>query len=446
MESFTLGTGASIYSQKLVPAILGANHEVILVTCYWAKSKTLSALCTALEELARQRQQQQQQTPSADALRVRICFSSRSFLQKLFHTPSRDGYAYPPATWTTKLGLPSPHLLSAGNIDLKVKSLFFLPFSVMHPKFLIVDRQRAFLPSCNVSWEPWLEACLEISRQTAHGDAMDDLLRFYRQVWDKDLDLSVPLLQPGQIPLHDDSRARQLQSLLKSSADVSTRLIDIGVPLDAVEVLPSWHHRNPAFCLWPWKDPVPPQTPLNHALLRLFREATTEVYMHTPNLTSAPVISAVLDTLARGVDVSIVTGRSMMVWEQVLTAGTTTSRCIAGLRKRYQRLLKRDRTRNSRARQDVGIEAQNISPGSLKIQYFKPIAGSTAEEEPVHDHVKLTIVDGEHTVLGSGNMDRASWFTSQELGILIHNATFSTAIKNTLDTIMEGRLENVFPS
>lgn len=443
MESFTLGTGASIYSQKLVPAILEANHEIILVTCYWAQSKTLSGLCAALEDLAQRRQHPHEQITST--IRVRICFSSRSFLQKLFHTPSTEGYVYPPATWTTKLGLPSPQLLAAGNIDLRVKSLFFLPFSVMHPKFLIVDRQRAFLPSCNVSWEPWLEACLEVSRQLAHDDPMDDLLQFYRQVWDKDLDLSVPLQQPVETS-EQDSFSRHIQAMIKSPADASTKLIDIGVPSDAVKILPSWHRRNPAFCLWPWKDPVPPQTPLNNALLELFREATTEVYIHTPNLTSAPVISAILETLAHGVDVTLVTGRSMMVWEQVLTAGTTTGWCIRRLQKRYQRLLKADQNKRAPpAQQDVDIEAQNIPPGSLKIQYFKPVAGSTREEEPVQDHIKLTIVDGEHTVLGSGNMDRASWFTSQELGILIHSTTFSATIKNTVDSIMQGRLENVFP-
>lgn len=446
MESFTLGTGASIYSQKLLPAVLAAKHEVILVTCYWAQSKTLSALCATLEELAKQRQQQQQQQP-ANVLRVRVCFSSRSFFQKLFHTSSPDGYVYPPATWTTKLGLPSPQTLAAGNIDLKVKSLFFLPFSVMHPKFLIVDRQRAFLPSCNVSWEPWLEGCLELSRRAAHEDPLDHLLEFYRGVWEKDLDLNAPLPQPLEIS--EQHYSRHIEAMIKSPADVSTKLSNLSVPSDAVEVLPSWHRRNPAFSFRPWKDPVPPQTPLNNALLKLLQEATTEIYIHTPNLTSAPIISAVLDTLARGVDVSIVTGRSMMVWEQVLTAGTTTAWCVKRLKKRYQQLVESDRNRKRPAapgQQDVvDVEAQNVSPGSLKVQYFKPIAGSTLEEEPVHDHLKLTIVDAKHTVLGSGNMDRASWFTSQELGILIHSATFSAAIRSTVDRVMEGRLEDVFP-
>ena len=37
--------------------------------------------------------------------------------------------------------------------------------------------------------------------------------------------------------------------------------------------------------------------------------------------------------------------------------------------------------------------------------------------EPVKSHFKCVIMDEEITILGSGNMDRASWYTSQELGI-----------------------------
>lgn len=445
MESFTLGTGASIHSLKLIPAILSAEHEIILVTCFWAQSKTLTALSNKLEQLAKRREAQQSTTP----LCVRICFSSRSLLQKILHTSSSDGYVYPSSKWSSTLGLPSPDVLAAGNINLRVKSLFFLPFSVMHPKFLIVDRQKAFVPSCNISWEPWLEGCLELARSVPRGDPIDGLLDFYRRVWEKDLDLSVSLPSLRRVP-EAAAAQQQVDAFITSPADMSVRVSDIGIPSTAIEWLPSWHHRNPAFCLLPWKTPEAPETPLNRALLGLFEQSTRDIYIQTPNLTAPPVLSAIVDALSRGVDIHIVTGRKMMLWEQLLTAFTTTERCIKGLTKKYSHLCRSFENQRRQLSQPVNeyaldLEAQSIAPGALRISYFRPIIGSSIEEEPVHSHLKLTIFDGEHTVLGSGNMDRASWFTSQELGVLIKDTTFAQLVKNTVDKVLESRLELVLP-
>lgn len=433
MESFTIGTGASIYTQHFCPAILSAQHEIILVTCYWATSKSLTALCDTLEALARHREAKQ----PTSVLRIRICFSSRSFFQKLFHTSSPDGYTYPPSTWHTTLGLPSAEVLEAGKIDLRVKSLFFLPFSVMHPKFLIVDRRHAFMPSCNISWEAWLEGCLELVRRAPRDDPIDGLLEFYQTVWEKDL----PSWDAAMFstPNFDAKPTKHLEdaagSITKSPADTAVKLQNLNVPAEAIELLPSWHCRNPAFALLPWKTPQAPPTPLNKALLRLFAESTREIYLQTPNITSPPIVDAILDAVVRGVDVTIVTSWKMMVWEQILTAGTTSERCIANLIKRYKGLPSND----------GDIEAQRTNSGALRISYFRAKREATDEEEPVHSHLKLSIFDGEWTVLGSGNMDRASWFTSQELGISVRSSAFAAAIRSTAQQALEGRLDVGFP-
>lgn len=431
MDSFMLGTGASIYTQRLLPAIMLAQHEIILITCFWAPSKTLTALSDTLEQLARKRQAQPVQP-----LRVRICFSSRSLLQKLSHTSSSDGYVYPRSSWSRKLGLPAPEVLAAGNMELEVKSLFFLPFSVMHPKFLIVDRRQAFVPSCNVSWETWLEGSLEISRKAPRDDPIDGLLGFYRTVWQNDLE------QDTRQTFISDSRNEE--GAVRSPAD---RLVDVQVPAAGVEWLPSWHHRNPSFCFWPWKSPSVPDTPLNIAFLRLLDSASREIYIQTPNLTSPPVLSAIDEALARGVDVTIVTSRRMMLLEQIVTAGTTTAWCIRGLVKRYRRRLRDSPQTSEEAHpgaEAIDLEAQAVAAGSLRIFYFRPREGSTSDEEPVHSHLKLSIFDGQRAVLGSGNMDRASWFTSQELGVLIDSVEFAATVKKTVEEVLDGRLDPVF--
>ncbi|KAI0884119.1 phospholipase D/nuclease [Annulohypoxylon maeteangense] len=449
VRSFQLGTGASIYTQSLIPAILEAKYEIILVTCFWAPSPTLSAIKDALEQLAEARHEYIRTSDSDDQslspLRIRICFSSRSLFQKLFHTTSKDGYVYPPSTWSTQLGLPSQETLKAGRIDLRVKSLFFLPFSVMHPKFLIVDRERAWLPSCNVSWEAWLEGCVEIT-----GKAVAGLVKFYRHVWDGQLEQ----LTTRDIP--DDGSANPLNlgelELPIVPSPVSYYNTFFPGRETPTMLLPSSHHRNPRFDIFPWRDsPLPPSTPLNQAVLRLLNLAEHFIYIQTPNLTSWAVIDKLLEALKRGVNVAIVTSKRLMILEQLITAGTTTSLCVGSLIRRYKK-LEAEQSR-SKASVDPDIEAQRPPLGLLNIDYYCPDAESQAEckedgtaEEPVQSHLKLTLVDGQYVVLGSGNMDRASWFTSQELGILFHSRDIASTIGEAVGNVLSGRRESVFSS
>ncbi|CAK7241577.1 MAG: hypothetical protein STHCBS139747_003040 [Sporothrix thermara] len=488
-HTFRLGTGASQFASAMLPALLTAQHEILLVTCFWAPSKSLSDLSATLSRLATVRASSSSSSPQrAQRLRVRIGLSSRSLLQKLLHTSSRDGYIYPPSAWASQLGLPSPDVLSAGGIDLSVKSLFFLPFSVMHPKYVIVDRQRAFLPSCNVSWEPWLEGCVEVT-----GDVVGPLLSFHAQTWGDDL----PEWEPCQGEPQAAVEAEEAQNAAHNGTTAATALSPFEVgPLDVdgpgsivvrfspaaapvpTVILPSSHHRNPLFRPFPWQSYAPPPpTPLNLAILQLFISATRHIYIQSPNLTAEAVIVAVLAALARGVDVDIVTGERMMVYEQIVTAGTTTSRCVRSLVKRYSALLQQQQRQQQQQEQ-----AGHSDLGRLAISYYKPLGqvkkGPADEEQamlslssqppqpslpstvaprtnssgfavdteqPVQSHIKLTIVDGEHTVLGSGNMDRASFFTSQELGILFHSATFAQAVQTAADRVLDGRLKQVYP-
>ena len=449
-----LGTGADIYTTTLIPAILGARLEVILVTCFWARSKTLSALGEALDRLATHRRGLIDGRSDVPPLRIHICFSSRSVLQKLFHTSSRQGYTYPPPSWSKVLGLPAAEVLRAGRIDLQVKTLFFLPFSVMHPKFLIIDRQRAFIPSCNVSWEAWLEGCVELE-----GPAVAGLLDFYVRTWNNDLGGLPPLPNVNQ----HLATTPPPQGAILSAIHHYEPLSSIPAPVLTV-ILPSSHHRNPDFRPFPWQAaPSPPTTPLNVAVLHLIDSSLHSIYVQTPNLTCAPVISALLDALKRGVDVTIVTSRNMMLLEQLLTAGTTTSWCVRSMLRRYKSMIHKaagpttsDTNADGSVALEPDLEAQPPRPGLLRISYFQPRQTSSSTlpprhhdslmtlEEPVHSHLKLTIVDGEYTVLGSGNMDRASWYTSQELGVLFQSREMAAATMDAVSKTLEGRLDIIF--
>jgi phosphatidylserine/phosphatidylglycerophosphate/cardiolipin synthase-like enzyme len=74
----------------------------------------------------------------------------------------------------------------------------------------------------------------------------------------------------------------------------------------------------------------------------------------------------------------------------------------------------------------------------LKIGYFKPRTGT---REPVKTHLKFTVVDDEIAVLGSGNMDRASWFTSQELGVALLSKEKAGSIRDCVVSGLHNRVE-----
>ncbi|GIZ42714.1 hypothetical protein CKM354_000597300 [Cercospora kikuchii] len=408
IRSLTFGTGHQIYTSSILPAIESAEEEVILITCFWAASPTRDALNDTLLKLSAKALARTSLNSSAKRIRVRIGFSSSSLFQKLFHTSSPSGRIYSPSEWSKKLVLPAAEDLE--GLDLEVKSIFFLPFSVWHPKFVVVDRKEVLLPSCNVSWEEWFEGCVRLDG----SGVVREFLKFWELKW--------------------RGRLEQLESSLQTAeSEHKSRPTTNSLGLENVKYkfLPSPHHRNPRFRFLPWqKCANPPRTPLNVELLELFAGAERSIYVQSPNVTCPPVLKHILDAVARGVDVTIVTSEKLMILEQLVTAGTTTSRCMGQLVKSHQNMVVAPRD----------VEAGVAVAGSLRVSYYVPRSGPTAEEgEPVQSHLKLTIVDDEAIVFGSGNMDRASWYTSQELGVAFYSRELVAETKERLKHQLEGR-------
>jgi len=414
VNSIAFGNGLSIYQSCITPRLLAAEDEVLLVTCFWARSETLAVLNDGLRRLSAKAVQQ------GKRIRVRICFSSSSLFQKLFHTSSTRGHTYGASKCASSLGLSGEAEMP--GLDVQVKSIFILPFSVMHPKFVVIDRQRVLLPSCNVSWESWFEGCIDLQ-----GPVVGQFVTFWQDFWANDDDRGP--LSPTPSNPSSSSDTPHTSCLLGSQT--------LGLRQVSCTFLPSPHHRNPRFT-FPWTSrPQPPPTPLNIYLLALFAKAETSIYIQTPNLTSPPVLEALLQSLRRGVSVSITTSERLMVLEQLVTAGTTTKRCVTWLIKRYRQLLE-PRGSIDPAALEAGNAPKSI--GALQIRFYEPRPDSGSDlPEPVQSHFKFTTVDGKIMVLGSGNLDRASWFTSQELGVAFVSSALVEATMTTLGAAMTGR-------
>lgn len=415
LHSVYLGTGDQIY-ESILPTVQKAEHEVILVTCFWAKSSTQQRLHNLLQALSHKPRTRGRK------IRVRIYFSSCSIWQKLFHTLSLGGRTHNSSTWLKTFGL-DPQALE--GLDLQIKSIFVLPVSIIHPKYIMIDRQLVFLPSCNVSWENWFEGCVEMS-----GPIVNKFVDFWTNFWASDADRQI-LWQPSNLDLqalHTDS-SKPPATLAHESMDLKD------VP---AVFLPSAHHQNPRITL-PWQHPAPPPpTPLNLFLLTALDKAQHSIYIQTPNLTSRPVIAGLLRALQRGVNVQIVTSEKLMVLEQLVTAWTTTSRCVTAMVRQYETL---------RGASSRDLESGLVGKlGHLRVAYYVPRAGVQGPGEPVQSHLKLTVVDDETVVLGSGNMDRPSWYTSQELGVAFTSTEFAGVMKKLTTRALEARTKLVFDS
>lgn len=394
LPQFTVGSALDIFTSTILPTLESAQYEILFVTCFWARSPSLEKLSSTLVKLSDKAHSQSTSTPK---LRVRLCLSSRSLSQKLFHTSSTTGYIYPPTKWRS-LGLPPPEEMR--GLDLQVKSLFIRPFSVMHPKFMVIDRQRVLLPSCNLSWESWLECCLPLNGPIVHS-----FVRFWQYTWGCN-DLA-------------DLPATPLPSQTSSTVTTHTAIF-----------LPSPHHRNPRFRLVPFTPFAPsPPTPLNVLLLHLFSRAQSSIVILTPNFTSPPVISALLEALSRGVNVTIITNRRMMILEQLFTSGTITEICVWKFRWQYWSISRGGKLPPNFENVEIGADARNS--GSLQIGYYCPAAKCK------RTHIKCSMIDDRVVVLGSGNMDRASWYTSQELGVVIEGEEFVKGIWKAIDEVFE---------
>lgn len=415
IQSFILGTGVDIFDH-LRPAIESAQSEIIFVTCFWARSECLETFKSALETLSALR-------AGRSKVRVRIGFSSLSLSQKLFQTSSLDGRTYDPKEWPTKLGLPTANNLP--GLEIQVESIFVRPFSVMHPKFVIIDRKEVWLPSCNLSWETWFEGCMVFT-----GPVVQNFVTFWQRIWGRNestLNMEPNSSITGEHPTSGDQEVQQ-----PGPTHIFRKLEFSSI---ASVFLPSPHHRNPRFRPFPWTISSPPRTPLNLFLLTLFNLATHSIYIQTPNITSLPVLKALLSALQRGVHVNIVTSERLMILEQLFTAGTTTAQCVKMMAKKYRRMKERSESRD----EEAGLRRV----GKLVIEYFHPKLPLTSRE-PLQSHLKLSVVDGEWVVMGSGNMDRASWYTSQELDVAFHDRKFAQMVKDNLDLILLERKKIAF--
>ncbi|KAK6500364.1 hypothetical protein TWF481_010707 [Arthrobotrys musiformis] len=463
IEDYTVGTGESLTNLQCTK-MLEAEHEVIIVTGFLnPTSDSVKNLSRTIEILATRQVLKNVRRGSDSTLKVHICFSSSGFLQKILHTKSPNGRVWKQKEWK-KLGLGDPSYLK-GKIDLTVKSIFVRPVGLLHGKYMIVDRRILVVPSSNLSWEEWLEGATTYLRYP--DDREDCVVRRFVEYWES-------VWRHGEEPGPDkfDMVAERFPAVMPNEGGGSIVLErPRGLAIDRagwegfVPTVFLPHPESGSFPpIWPigeveaiWKvirrlmgvvfenggrDEDYLGNPQNAFWMAAIDEAEKSIYVHTPNVTAKPLMDALMRAVKRGVTVEVVTSIGMMKWEQLVTAGTTTEKCLA---KMVGELGRWKATLDEESAPTTGglwIYRYNVRQRPPLLPYIKRPEDNFKMTWFEKSHVKCLVVDEEVMVLGSGNFDRASWATNQEVNVgLFLNSTQTRKVRQALVDAMAGRLE-----
>ncbi|KAI5811735.1 hypothetical protein DFH27DRAFT_621486, partial [Peziza echinospora] len=474
-RSYHVGTGRQLLayiSASLREGPAKAQHEVIFVTCFWAKSGALEDLAGTLLAL------NSLHTGRKNKLRVRICISSVSAVQKIFHTSSPRGHTYPCNAGTyRKLGLPPPEML--GGLDVVVKSMFFRPVSVLHGKYVIVDRRRLYLPSCNVSWEEWLEGM-----GVFEGEVVDRFWEYYRDTWGGGIAERLPLeASSSGTPAGGGSAGNENSGsvILKDTFCGYYKEFPEGTAMPTI-FLPQPHHATfppiryiPDFITQTISKCLPfqispkkmqlPSTPQNVFIVELLRNARKSIFIQTPNLTSPFLLDEIYKLATRPggepVRIEIVTCRNMMYLEQLVTTGFGGAKLDSSFDTAGERIRWGASTESCVSELLRRVNGTyGMGKHELRVYYYDPLPipkgvarkpkgdvdierGGFTEQEQMsmarQSHVKAMVVDEEVVVVGSANGDMASWGTSGEVNVLVVDGGFARGVMEALEMGVGGR-------
>jgi phosphatidylserine/phosphatidylglycerophosphate/cardiolipin synthase-like enzyme len=152
----------------------------------------------------------------------------------------------------------------------------------------------------------------------------------------------------------------------------------------------------------PWQRRL--DNPQDQAFLSAIAHACRRICIYSPNLNVGPLRRALVDAVARGVEVRLLLSKGFNEVTQGLGQGGGNAHNV---RRLYRALRRRD-----------------AAEGGLDVRWYTTAQGLAPLEGngPRSSHAKGASFDDQLLVLGSGNMDTQSWFRSRELNVVIDSA------------------------
>ncbi|KPM46518.1 hypothetical protein AK830_g42 [Neonectria ditissima] len=434
--------------------IARAEREVFFVTCSWSPSVAQKLIKAALVELSRRAGKRGRRVV------VKIMYDKAAPANAI-----NAHQLVKPGTYTSKaVQLPTPEEIP--HIDLEVVSLHMLILGTLHAKFCVVDRKIAAVMSNNmednanmemmthlegpivdsiydtalITWNrslnpplpsvdtPVTEGGLPTSGQeplyldrgtgrdqdevTADGLIQAGLAEHTPDDPHFDVDLSGEITRmqacysekPNENGLH--AANRQLNLAVKRPIGPTGPDVPHGEEMTPYISTSTTYPVPMALVSRPAYGPIDScnaNVPQNEAWLSLIRNARERIFIQTPDLNAAPLISALKDALKRGVQVVY----------YVCFGYNDAGEIIPG-----------QGGTNDQVAQSLVASLPPNGP-ERELLYIYNYVGKD-QDHPIHQrfgsracHIKLLIVDNMVGIQGSGNQDTQSWFHSQEINVMV---------------------------
>ncbi|EPS36436.1 hypothetical protein H072_9996 [Dactylellina haptotyla CBS 200.50] len=387
--------------------IVKARLDIIIFSNFWKNSYASRRIGEALKELSNQIEED-----GRSPVVVKILFD-RGSLQHFVSSRVR----VEEAEWIT-LGLPPSKQMR--NIQLEIINYHNFPLGTLHSKFMVIDRQVAVLNSCNIQDNSNLEMMCQFD-----GPIIESLYEHAIITWGDGLNPTLPSLSarrgslPSQIQdwQHVDTPPMETQGIGLTMVELNKILNKSMGQKTAQEGVDDLMERP--FCAYnfhtkkqfpialvnraPHSAPGNPSldAPQNIAWLSGIKFAEAKIFIQTPDLNAPPVVTALIEAIKRGVEVSL-----------VLCMGYNDLGEMLPLQGGHNEIVV------VRMKQQLNEEEKKL----FKVYWY---VGRDLDR-PIHAtkqirtcHIKLMIVDERIGIQGSGNQDSQSWFHSQEINCMI---------------------------
>lgn len=427
--------------------IARAEHEVFLATNYWITSDASRLITDSLQELSKRAGARGQRVV------VKIMYDRGNIKQvKENHQPvSVEEY--------TSKAIKLPHPSEVPNLDMQVQNYHRPTLGTFHSKFMIVDRRIAIVQSNNIQDNDNLEMMTHLE-----GPIVDSLYDTALLAWHTTMTPPLPRLNSpavaargtsfdsptfqsmfdgaenvlGQrrelMPLHAPgdphydpdiaSEVRRMQDVLapfpgEMRVEAITRHLNLATKLSQTGIVPESsldegmtpmipHRPHASFPMalvnrrpWGALNHKGVNVPQNEAWLSAIRNATSSVFIQSPNLNASPLIPTLKEALERGVEVTYYVCLGYNDAGELLPFQGGVNEMVAD--HLYESLDKASKQR-------------------LHVHYYV----AKDQMAPIHNsfkkrscHIKLLIADGHVGIQGNGNQDTQSWFHSMEVNVMI---------------------------